>query len=131
VTIEEVYPHKPELANKHGGVVLVGDDLLFGDSDDAGIVFCADLMTGEVNWKKRGPGRGSASVVAADGRLYVRYADGVMALVNVDKSDFIESGSFKIPGSGERPSWSHPVVVGGRLYLREQDAILCYDVTSN
>mgnify|MGYP001599815921 CR=1 FL=1 len=37
-------------------------------------------------------------------------------------------GSFAIPGSGERPSWAHPVIVDGRLYVREQDTILCYDV---
>lgn len=127
VKVEEVYPIKPDLANKHGGVVLVGD-LLFADSDDAGVPFCADLMSGEIKWKKRGSGRGSASVIAADGCLYIRFADGTMALAKAGSEDLVETGSFKIPGSGERPSWSHPVLVDGKLYLREQDRILCYDV---
>ena len=127
VTMEEVYGLKKELANKHGGIVLVGDHL-YGDSDDAGIPFCAELMTGNVVWKKRGSGKGSATVVAADGHLYVRYADGTLALVKADPADYVEVATFKIPGSDARPSWAHSVILDGRLYLREQDTILCYDL---
>ena len=36
-------------------------------------------------------------------------------------------GSFQIPGVRE-PSWSHPVILGGCLYLREQDALYSYDI---
>lgn len=127
VTVEEVYPINPELANKHGGVVLVGD-YLYGDSDDKGIPYCADLLTGEIKWKARGSGRNSASTIAADGHLYVRYADGTMTLVKATSEAFEEVGTFKIPDSGERPSWSHPVIVDGKLYLREGDKLLCYDL---
>ncbi len=125
VDVEEIYPLKRELENKHGGVVLVGD-YLYGDSGDGGIPFCADLMTGEVKWKKRGSGRNSASFVAADQHLYVRYADGTMTLVKATPEDFEEVGSFQVPGSGDRPSWSHPVILDGKLYLREGDKLLCY-----
>jgi len=127
VTVQEVYPLKKELANKHGGIVLVGDHL-YGDSDDAGIPFCAELMTGDVVWKKRGSGKGSASVTAADGHLYVRFSDGTLALAKADPAAYEEVASFKIPGSDGRPSWSHSVILDGRLYLREQDRILCYDL---
>jgi hypothetical protein len=127
VTMQEVYGLKKELANKHGGIVLVGDHL-YGDSDDAGIPFCAELMTGNVVWKKRGSGKGSATVVAADGHLYVRFADGTLALVKADPADYAEVATFKIPGSDARPSWAHSVILDGRLYLREQDKILCYDL---
>ncbi len=127
VEIKEIYPLQTRLANKHGGVVLFGD-YLYGDSDDAGIPYCADLKTGEVKWQKRGSGKGSASVAAADGRLYVRYSDGVVALAKVGPDGYDETGSFKTPGSGDRPSWAHPVIDGGRLYLREGDDILCYDI---
>jgi len=108
-------------------VVLVGD-YLYGDSDHAGIPWCAELMTGEIKWKKRGSGRDSASMIAADGCLYIRYSNGVMVLAKATPDDYTESGSFTVPGSGERPSWAHPVLVGGKLYLREQDRIFCYDV---
>jgi outer membrane protein assembly factor BamB len=135
VTVKEVYPLKKDLANKHGGIVLVGDHL-YGDSDDAGIPFCADLMTGEIVWKKRGSGKGSAAVAAADGRIYVRYADGTLALVKADPAGYEESGLIRIPGSesqpiegtASHPSWAHPVILDGRLYLREQDKILCYSI---
>ena len=127
VTMKEVYGLKKELANKHGGIVLVGDHL-YGDSDDAGIPFCAELMTGDVVWKKRGSGKGSATVAAADGHLYVRFADGTLALAKADPADYVELATFKIPGSDARPSWSHSVILDGRLYLREQDKILCYDL---
>jgi outer membrane protein assembly factor BamB len=125
VTAQEVYPLKTELGNKHGGIVLVGD-YLYGDSEDRGIPFCAELMTGEIKWKARGSGSGSASIAAADGHLYVRYADGTMTLATASPEALDEVGSFKVPDSGERPSWSHPVIVDGKLYLREGDAILCY-----
>lgn len=127
VSIEEIYPLQTKLANKHGGVVLVGD-YLYGDSDDAGIPYCAKLMTGEIQWATRGSGRGSASVAAADGHLYILFANGKMCLVKADPEKYQEVSSFTLPDSGERPSWAHPVIVDGRLYLRQQDTILCYDL---
>jgi outer membrane protein assembly factor BamB len=127
INIDEIYPLKPELANKHGGVVLVGD-YIYGDSDSSGVPFCAELMTGKIMWKKRGSGKGSAAVVAADGHLYFQFSDGTVALVKASPDEYTEVSTFKAPGSGERPSWAHPVVLDGRLYIREQDVILCYDV---
>lgn len=127
VDIEEIYGLNPNLANKHGGIILMGD-YLFGDSDDKGLPFCADLMTGEIKWKSRGAGKKSASVIGADGHVYVRYSNGIMTLVKADPDSFQEVANFKIPGSGDRPSWAHPVIVGGRLYLREDDKILCYSI---
>jgi hypothetical protein len=50
-----------------------------------------------------------------------------MALVGATPDEYEEKGTFEIPGV-EQPSWSHPVIVGGKLYLREQDALYCYDV---
>lgn len=129
VKMEEIYGLKPTLANKHGGVVLVGD-YLYGDSDDKGNPFCAELMSGEIMWKSRGSGKKSASVTAADGHVYIRYSNGVMTLVKADPGEFQEVGSFKVPGSGDRPSWAHPVISGGRLYLREGNKILCYKISS-
>lgn len=127
VRIEEQYPLKPELSNKHGGVVLVGD-FLFADSDSEGIPFCADLLTGKVRWKKRGSGKSSASVAAADGRIYIHFSDGTMVLAKAEPDDYVEVGSFKVKGSGQRPSWSHPVILDGILYLREQDQLVGYDI---
>jgi hypothetical protein len=38
-----------------------------------------------------------------------------------------EVGSFEVPKT-DGPAWAHPVVVGGKLYLREGDTLYCYDV---
>ena len=127
VKVEEVYALKPQLANKHGGIVLVGD-YLYGDSDDAGVPYCANLLTGEVVWKGRGSGKGSIAVAAANDRLYLHYADGTMVLAKASPEKYEEVGSFTVPNSGERPSWTHPVILDGKLYVRENNALLCYDI---
>ena len=128
VAAEEVYFNR-ELTNKHGGVLLV-DGHLYGDSDDSGRPFCADVKTGKVLWKKGredGAGKQSASVTYADGHLYFHYENGVVALVKASPEAYTEVGSFKIP-KPQGACWAHPVVVGGKLYLREGDSIYCYDV---
>ncbi|MBM4003755.1 MAG: pyrrolo-quinoline quinone [Planctomycetes bacterium] len=128
VKIEEIYGLNTELNNKHGGVILIGDHL-YGDSNDQGIPFCAELMTGKVVWKKRASaGSGSASLAGADGMLFIHFANGTMALAAADPSEFKELSTFKLPKNGNRPSWSHPVIVDGKLMLREDDLILCYDL---
>ena len=129
VTVEEVYGVKTELGNKHGGVILVGDHI-YGGMEDRNILFCADMMTGETKWKERGSGDRSTSVIAADGKLFIRFQNGVVALAKISPEGYEEISSFKTPGSGngEKPSWAHPVISDGKLYLREDDAILCYDV---
>lgn len=127
ISAKEVYLNR-ELTNKHGGLVLVGD-YVYGDHDDSGRPFCADVMTGKIVWRKedRGPGRGSATVTYADGHLYFRFDNGIMALVDAVPTAYKEISTFKIPNASSS-SWSHPVVVGGRLYLREQDMVWCYNV---
>jgi outer membrane protein assembly factor BamB len=127
VTVDEVYPINPQLANKHGGIVLVGD-YVYGDSDDSGAPFCAKLLTGEVVWRKRGSGSGSIAMAAGDGCLYLHFADGTMALAKADPADYVEVGSFKVPRSGERPSWAHPVILDGKLYVREHNTLLCFEI---
>lgn len=128
VKVEAIYPLVSKNGNKHGGVVLVGN-YVYGDSEDKGVPQCIDLMTGDVKWTHRGPGSGSASITAADGDLYIHFANGVMALAKASPDAYSELGSFKIPHTGAGwPSWAHPVVANGRLYLRENDNILCYDV---
>jgi outer membrane protein assembly factor BamB len=127
VTAREVY-FKPELTNKHGGIVVVGD-YVYGDTDDSGRPYCIEVKTGKVMWKRerrQGKGDGSASVTYADGGLYFHYENGVVALVEPSPSEYKELGSLKVKTDG--PAWAHPVVVGGRLYLREGDALFCYDV---
>jgi outer membrane protein assembly factor BamB len=126
VKVEEVYPLTRGLANKHGGIIRVGD-YIYADTEDSGTPYCAEFLTGKLRWKHRGAG-GSVSMVAADGYLYMHYANGTMALVKASPDEYKVVSSFKIPNSGDRPGWAHPIIAGGRLYLREGDFILCFDV---
>ena len=90
----------------------------------------AEFMTGKVprggNIRPEGA-TGSAAVAYADGHLYFRYQNGVMKLIEASPEGYNETGSFKIP-SVRKPSWSHPVIYGGKLYLREQDNLYVYHV---
>ncbi len=128
--VEEVYFNK-ELNNKHGGVVLV-DKHVYGSRDDRASLYCADLMTGKIpdEWgqkKATTKGNGSVAISFADGNLYLRYQNGIVALAEATPTGYKEKSSFKIPDT-KGPSWPHPVIVGGKLYLREQDKLWCYDV---
>jgi outer membrane protein assembly factor BamB len=112
----------------HGGFVLLGNYLYGGHGQNHGFPVCIELTTGKLMWPDvRGAGTGSASVVAADGRLYFRYQNGIVALVEATPATYRELGSFQIPNP-HTLSWPHPVVAGGRLYLRELDALHVYNV---
>jgi outer membrane protein assembly factor BamB len=120
---KEVYLGRA-LANHHGGVVRVGDQL-YG-TNNTGLV-CLDFNTGETKWQDRSVGKGS--VTAADGHLYVRGEKGDMvALVEATSTGYKEKGRFKQPDRGKRNAWPHPVIAGGCLYLRDDDVLLCYDI---
>jgi outer membrane protein assembly factor BamB len=130
VTAKEEY-FTSKLTNKHGGTVQVGD-YIYGDNDDLGRPWCVEWKTGKLktDWLKSAgdrPGRGSASLTYADGYLYIRYDNGYVALVEATPDGYKESGVFKIPNA-TRQSWAHPVVIGGKLYLREKDTLWVYDV---
>ncbi|WP_459555440.1 PQQ-binding-like beta-propeller repeat protein [Lacunimicrobium album] len=127
VKIENIYPINSELKNKHGGVVLI-DGYLYADSDDKGLPYCADFMTGEQKWKSRASGKNNAALSAADGHLYFQFADGTMVLAEANPAEFKETGSFKIPAKSTRPYWAHPAITGGKMYLRVDDEIFCYDI---
>src|SRR5262249_27528573 len=125
---EEWVYFKRELNSRHGGYVVLGD-YVYADKDNAGEPFCARWETGAIQWKRNGKyeGRGSVSIVYADRRLYMHYDNGYVALVEASPKAYKEHGVFKIPNSANN-SWAHPVVVGGKLYLREKEILWCYDV---
>jgi outer membrane protein assembly factor BamB len=120
-----VYSNK-EIANHHGGMVRVGEHV-FGHADGRGWV-CVELNSGKVLWRHRSVGKGS--IVGADGHLYLRSEDGngTVALVEAAPDGYREKGRFDQPERSNKNSWAHPVVAGGRLYLRDQDVLLCYDL---
>jgi outer membrane protein assembly factor BamB len=124
-TARQVYADKA-MANQHGGVLL-HDGHLYGFCDKAGWT-CQDLATGKVLWsEKKQVGKGSLTF--ADGMLYLRSeAKGTVALIKATPTSYQETGRFVQPDFGKPKTWPHPVVVGKRLYLRDQDMLLCYDL---
>ena len=123
---QQVYANKV-MVNHHGGVVRVGD-YLYGYSDGKGWV-CQDFKTGRLVWSDKGVGKGS--LTCADGHLYLRSESGpgTIALVEATPDRYTELGRFDPPDRSQEPGWSHPVIAGGRLYLRDQDVILSYNVS--
>lgn len=111
-----------DMQNHHGGVVLVGGQL-YGFSDS--ILTCIDFATGEPRWRERSVGKGS--LIAADGKLFLLSESAVVGLVEATPAGYRELGRFTIERDS-RPSWAHPALADGRLYIRNGDAIYCYDV---
>ena len=111
-----------DMRNHHSSSVLIGD-YLYGFS--SAILTAIRFDTGEIAWRDRSVGKGS--LVFADGDLYCFSENGVVGLVEATPTGYKEKGRFRI-AQGNLPTWTHPVVVGGRLYLRDQDTIYAYDV---
>lgn len=127
----EVVLSNRDVQNRDGGVVLVGEHL-FGHSEKGGW-FCQEFKTGKILWSDRDVlGRGS--ITAAGGRLYCRSErDGIVTLVEPNLEKWIEKGRLTAPQESKmrRPSggqWTHPVIANGRLYIRDQELLFCYDV---
>ena len=112
-----------DMVNHHGGMVLL-DGHIYGFDEQ--ILKCIDLKTGKAKWQNRSVGKGS--VTYADGYLYLRSENGPVALATATTNGYDEKGRFDPPGRSNKPSWSHPVVCGGKLFLRDMDTLLAYDV---
>lgn len=122
----EAYSGK-EMKNHHGGVILVGEHL-YGISDPGQLV-CMELKTGKVVWSDKSVGKGSLAY--ADGLLVARAehkSKGTIALVEATPSGYKEKGRFEQPDLSGMPTWPHPTISGGKLYIRDQDTLLCYSV---
>jgi len=126
---EVVYEEK-SITNHHGGVVVV-DGKIYGHSDKGGWT-CQDFLTGKIEWQDESLGKG-ACTYAAGHLVCVDENDGTVALAKASPAGWSEQGRFKLdPQTKLRKKdgrvWTHPVVLNGRLYLRDQDLIYCYDV---
>jgi outer membrane protein assembly factor BamB len=125
---EEVWYHPySEFANHHGGMVLVDGHLYGGEGQNKGNPTCLEFATGKICWKPDAPAKGSAAVLYADGRLYFRYDSGTVILAEATPEGFHVKGSFKTPVK-TGPGWPHPVIHDGKLYLRDNNVLMCYNI---
>jgi outer membrane protein assembly factor BamB len=119
------------MVNHHGGVILI-DGKLYGHSDKGGWT-CMDLKTGSVKWADKAS-LGKGAIHCADGMLYLlEEKTGTVALIEASPEGWKESGRFTLsPQTTQRNPkgmiWTHPVVSNGKLYLRDQELLFCFDI---
>ena len=123
MSAREVYFNR-DMKNHHASSVLV-DGTLFGFSSR--ILTALDFETGEVLWRDRSVGKGS--LIYADGLLYLLSERGVVAIAEATREGYNEIARFEIADSG-RPSWAHPAIANGRLYIRDQDTLYSFDISN-
>ncbi len=131
IKAEEVYFAR-KMQNHHGGMVVL-DGCLYGANggNEGGYLLCLDFKTGNVLWDGRDvPDRPApkGSIAYADGRLYYRTEKGAVLLIEPNPKEYVERGRFEQPERSRPPAWAHPVIANGRLYIRDQDVLFCYDV---
>ena len=114
--------HNRNMKNHHGGMVYV-DGHVYGSSGD--ILTCINLRSGKPTWRQRSM---KGSVVSADGKIVFRHENGRVVLLQVNSDAYRELGHFQQQDRSDRPAWSHPVIAGGYLYLRDQDKLLVYNL---
>lgn len=124
VRAQEIY-HTRDMQNHHGGMVLL-NGYLYGYHNS--ILACLELATGNTMWRSRSVGKGS--LVAADGHLYIVGENRDVALVEASSQGFKEKGRFQLSDESA-PTWAHPVVAGGRLYIRNQGTLAAYDIRAS
>lgn len=126
---EQYFLDAGTMENHHGGMVLLDGYIYCGHKHNNGFPICVEMRSGKVQWggSTRGAGTGSAAVCYADGNLYFRYQNGIMALIEATPERYNLKSSFKL-ASVLAQSWPHPVISNGRLYIRDQDVLLCHDI---
>ena len=127
-TVKSVWKN-PRLDNLHGGSVLV-NGYLFGHSSKGSRLTCVEFKTGKTMYSvsHEASGKKSASLTFADGMLYVLNDRNTAYLVPAVPNAFKPVSSFDILPGGSGPLWAHPVVFGGRLYIRHDKILMAYDI---
>jgi len=121
VKAKEIYFTR-NMKNHHGGVIL-HNGYLYGFNDT--ILTCLEFATGKPMWRDRSVGKGSLTF--AEGNLYIQSENNLVGLAEASPEGYKEKGRFQIADKG-LPSWAHPVISGGRLYVRNQDSLMAYDI---
>ncbi len=129
IEAKEVY-FTSNMQNHHGGMIVV-DGCLYGANggNGGGFLSCLDFKTGKVLWRDRDAKKGALSF--AHNRLYLYTEDGELLLIEPSKKKLVERGRFQQPDRSESPAWTHPVIANGKLYVRDQDLLLSYNVKAN
>jgi outer membrane protein assembly factor BamB len=109
------------MKNKFNSSVLY-DGFIYGL--DEGILTCVDVQTGERRWK--GGRYGYGQVTLASGHLIVTAESGDVALLKATPSAQTEIAHFS---ALEGKTWNCPAIADGKLLVRNQTQMACFDVS--
>lgn len=119
---------KTELMDNYHGGVIYHNGYFYGSGDRSRGWFALDMKTGKQMWKFPGS---MGSLTFADNMLYLLDERGTIRLVKATPESFDIAGEFKVPKGGTSPFWAHPVVCGGRLFIRHDDKLFVYDIRNS
>ncbi|MDO5581290.1 MAG: PQQ-like beta-propeller repeat protein [Planctomycetia bacterium] len=124
-SVQQLYANN-KFDNKHFCIMPLGGYLYF--ATDRGSFLCIDLKTGKVQWEERRM-RGKASVSFADGKLILRKENtGELILIQANPKKYTEISRFKQPDRTDKNAWTYPFIVNGKMYVRDQDSVYCYNL---
>ncbi len=129
VATEQYFLDGKTFQNHHGGMVLVGGHIYGGQGHRMGLPICIEFASGRKIWGGdiRNAGKGSAAIAYADSHLIFRYENGVVVLIEATPAGYKEKGQFEIPNASPL-NWPYPAIADGKLFLRDQDRLLVYDI---
>jgi outer membrane protein assembly factor BamB len=126
IRVQEVWKKTQALPPWHDGAIHVGDHVYLGTGNPG--VLCIERATGQVAWQDRGAIGGSVAMAAADGHLYLFSQKGEAALVEATPERYQLNGKLQLPDVAAKSGVTAPVIAGGRLYLRDDDRLFCFEI---
>ncbi|MYE89564.1 PQQ-binding-like beta-propeller repeat protein [Candidatus Poribacteria bacterium] len=120
VRIKEIWKNR-KMKNQFASSVL-HENYLYGF--DNSILKCIEADTGEEQWKSRGYGKGT--LILADGHLIILSDKGKLGLAEATPAGYIGKASAKVLSG---LCWTAPTLANGKLYVRNEEEIICLDMT--
>jgi outer membrane protein assembly factor BamB len=111
--------------------VAVGSDQIYMVTGQFGLLAatstlrCVETKTGKELWKKEKIGKYHAALLRmGDDKLLMLDDFGNLTLIDPDPKEYKELSRGKVCG----PTWAHPALSDGRVYLRDEKELICVEV---
>jgi outer membrane protein assembly factor BamB/protein-L-isoaspartate O-methyltransferase len=128
--VQKISQARPRVADHFMDSTVRLADYLF-TVDQSMLPMCLNWRTGETTWRVRPNGSGKIALTYADQRLYLLHADGTMQLVDASPQAYTQRGEFQLPDHQPAIGATFPVIAGGRMYVRDNEHLLCYDLRAD
>jgi outer membrane protein assembly factor BamB len=129
VKLVKVYERRERAFQNHHATSVYKDRHLYGIDGLRGSngLKCIELETGTEVKGWNGRDIGQASLVLAGDHLLLQTANGAICLVEANPKAFKEVGRVEKVLSGKN-NWASPTLVDGRIYVRDEQHVVCLDV---